>query len=126
VLNHQDVRERARVLFGPDWSAANEGRSVGVRAAAPEFFSKSFPPRLLRIGESEYVAVLGCLVTACSSRRGLLLIRRDSEQLFARLDEGGFTHYYALEVGMGAPPETHALVDAAWRVLEQASGWEAG
>ena len=121
VLSHPAVREKVRLLFGSDLSGDAERRRE-LSASAADFFSKSSPPRLLRIGELDYIAASGCLPGACQSHRGLLLIRADGEELLARLDEGGFTHYYAYAAGVAMTPWRHALVDVAWHALEPAPG----
>ncbi|MFQ5896679.1 MAG: hypothetical protein ACE5JN_00300 [Candidatus Methylomirabilia bacterium] len=117
MLGHPQVREKVQALFGPDWSP--EGRRE-LSAAAPEFFSKSFPIRLLRIRAQDYIGAAGCLPKACLTHRGLLLIRVDGEELLARLDAGGFSHYYGFGL-MVRMPQDRALVDAAWRALDLAS-----
>lgn len=55
------------------------------------------------------------------THRRLLLIRSEGDELLARLDEGGFTHYYACRAGAGLSPWDQALVDNAWRALAPAS-----
>jgi len=114
ILNHPEMRDKVRQLFGADWSpVAERGR------AASAFFSKSFPTSVLRIAGSDSIAAPGCVPEACLTHRGLLLVRTDGAQLLARLDEGGFTRYYAFGIGMVGTPENRELVDAAWRELER-------
>jgi len=119
ILNHPEMRDKVQRLFGPAW-----GPDAG-RRAAPAFFSKSFPTSVLRVGGAEYIAAPGCVPEACLTHRGLLLIRTDEKQLLARLDEGGFTRYYAFAVGVGietvGTPQDRATVDAAWREPERVS-----
>lgn len=120
ILNHPELRDNVPRLFGADWSSvAERGR------AASAFFSKSFPTSVLRVEGSDYIAASGCVPEACLTHRGLLLIRTDRAQLLARLDEGGFTRYYALRIGVGIEGvgtlRDRETVDAAWRALERAS-----
>ena len=125
TFNNPAINEKARLLFGSDWGTIG-GRGRLATVAAPEFFLKSSEPRLVKIEEWEYIAIQGCVPKACASHRGLMLIRSGGERLLARLDEGGFTHYYAFGAGMGEMSQQWAAVDAAWRALERASGWLAG
>jgi len=115
ILNHPELRGKVRQLFGSDWDPGAEGRRAAFRAA-PAFFSKPFPTRLLRIEGTDYIAAPGCVAEACPTDRGLLLVRADGALLLARLDTGGFTRYYAFGAETGAYRE---LLDAAWRELEQ-------
>lgn len=117
ILNHPELRGKVRQLFGSDWDPGAEGRRVAF-PAAPAFFSKPFPTRLLRIEGADYIAAPGCAAEACLTDRGLLLVRADGALLLARLDVGGFTRYYAFGAET-ATPVYRELLDAAWRELEQ-------
>jgi len=117
VLDHPALRERIIGLFGPDWKpSAESGGKLPTGAAA--FFAHSSPPQLVRMDGAHYIAVTGCMPSACAGNRGLILIREDSELLLARVDEGGYAHYYA----WGAPATRATIgptvVDGAWRALE--------
>jgi hypothetical protein len=115
VFEHPAIRDKVRALFGPDWSGGREGR---LSAAVAAFFSTSSAPKPLRVGDREYLAVPGCMATACATRRGLLLIGADGERLLARVDDGGFTLHYGFGPGMTAmTPQDRLLVDAAWGAL---------
>ncbi len=115
ILENPAIRDKVRALFGPDWNA---GRATGLSAAAGRFFSTSSPPRALRIGDREYLAVSGCMTAACATHRGLVLIAADGERLLARVDDGGFTLHYGFGPGMTAmTPQDRLLVDAAWGAL---------
>jgi hypothetical protein len=113
VFNNPFLRDKIRALFGADW---NPGGQLAL--GAPAFFPPSSPIRSLRIGDQEYIAITGCVPIACARDRGLLLIRQDGEQLMARLDEGGFSHYY--DHAPGASPSTvpRSWIDNAWRALQ--------
>ena len=116
IFENPAIRDKVRALFGPDWSA---GRAGGLSAAAAAFFSTSSAPKPLRVGDREYLAVPGCMTTACAARRGLVLIGADGERLLARVDDGGFTLHYGFGPGMTAlTPHDRLLVDAAWGVLQ--------
>ncbi len=111
VLEHPMLGEKVRALFTE--------RGPGLVAPAATFFSKSSPPRALRIADRDYVAASGCMATACATRRGLLLVSDDGQRLLARIDDGGFTHDYGFGPGMVAmTPQDRLLIDAAWRALE--------
>ncbi|MGH2348133.1 MAG: hypothetical protein ACRDFT_01550 [bacterium] len=115
VMTNPLIDDQVRMLFGVDWKGGAPG---GTRASAPEFFTASAPPRLVEIGGVEYVAVTGCRALACGRDRGLLLIRTDGNQFLARLDEGGFSHYY----GHGSVDMhrwSRAGLNAAWDELEE-------
>jgi hypothetical protein len=125
ILAAPAMREKAQVLFGAGWSAAGV-QAGGLSAAAPEFFSRSAAPRVLRVGATDYIAVPGCMAPACATRRGVLLIRGDGEELPARLDDGGFTLCYGFGPDMATLTPAHRLaVDAARRALERSAGWPA-
>jgi hypothetical protein len=113
VFNNPLVRDKILALFGPDWNPG--GR---LTFAAPAFFPPSSPLRSLRLGDQDYIAITGCVSTACTSHRGLLLIRQDGGQLMARLDEGGFSHYYDFAPGANASTVPRDWIDSAWRAVQ--------
>ncbi|HSF03524.1 MAG TPA: hypothetical protein VLA62_10960, partial [Solirubrobacterales bacterium] len=49
----------------------------------------------------------------------LLLIQEGGEALLARLDEGGFSHYYAYGGTWGVAGSTARIADSALRALER-------
>jgi hypothetical protein len=121
MLDHPALREKVRALFGRDWATPAPPRAAAARritVAPPEFFLRAGPPRVLRIAGSDYVGAPGCQPASCSLLRGLLLVRTDGEALLARLDEGGFSHYYGYAAGMAMTPDGRLLLDSAWRTLE--------
>ena len=96
---------------GPDWALEPGHR---LRAPASSFFASSDPVQLVRTNDAEYVAVSGCGPAGCRAQRGLLLVRSpDGENLLARLDEGGFGHYYAYGAGLSMSSAVRALLDRA-------------
>lgn len=116
VINHPQLRDKIRNLFGPDWALAAEGRGKIVKGAAA-YFGRTEPPRGVRVGDTNYVAVTGCVPAACRSERVLLLIQEGGEGLLARLDEGGFSHYYAYGGNWGLAGSTARIVDSGLRAL---------
>ncbi len=121
VFNNPELGDKARALFAADWSPG--GR---IAFGAPAFFPASSSLRMLRLGDRDYIAITGCVTAACATHRGLLLIRQDGEQLLARLDEGGFSHYYDHGPGASAPAVPRASIDAAWHAVESIDhGWAA-
>lgn len=110
VLTNPALATKIRALFGPDWALEPGNR---LRAPAATFFASGDAPRLIRTGEAEYVAVSGCGPAGCRAQRGVMLVRPDGESLLARLDEGGFSHYYAYGAGLSMSPANRALLDRA-------------
>ena len=113
ILDNSALRDKVRALFGADWNVG--GR---LKIGAPAFFPASSPLRMIRIGDQEYIAVAGCVTEACTTQRGLLLIRPDGEHLMARIDEGGFSHYYDYRSGAPAAQVPQTTIDRAWGAIE--------
>jgi len=118
VLQNAQMGDKIRALFGPDWTPAAQGGGQLVMGAAP-YFERGGPLRMVRIGGEDYIAVTGCVPRDCDTQRVLLLIRADGSQLLARLDEGGFSHYY----GYGSEALTRntapLVVDSGLRALKR-------
>ncbi len=113
VFNNPQLRDKIRALFGADW-----GSTGRLGFGAPDFFPASSPIRMLRIGEREYIAITGCVTSACKDHRGLLLIAPEGDRLSARLDEGGFSHYYDYGAGASQAAVPRSSIDGAWLALE--------
>lgn len=113
IFNNPQLRDKVQALFGADWSATGS-----LAFGAPAFFPASSSIRMLRIGEREYIAVSGCVTSACKEHRGLLLIGPDGDPLLARLDEGGFSHYYNHGRGATEAAVPHSAIDGAWLAIE--------
>jgi hypothetical protein len=116
VINNPQLRDRIRNLFGADWTPTAEGRGKIAKGAAA-YFGRTEAPRGVRVGDANYVAVSGCVPATCRSERVLLLIQEGGEGLLARLDEGGFSHYYAYGGGWGLAGTTAQTLDSALRAL---------
>jgi len=114
VLAHAETSESVRRLFDSDRGRA---QPLPLSRNAAEFFGNPSPTRVVRIAGTDYIAATGCVPNACSAHRGLLLVRVDGQVLFARLDDGGFAHYYGFGTGVEMTPNTLALLDAAWSAL---------
>ena len=126
ILENPQLRDKVRALFGGDWAPPTPGGAGKLALAAPQYFERGGPVRMVRIGDADYISVTGCAPQACPSRRGLLLIREGGEQLMARLDEGGFSHHYAYGPGVvGGPGGAGVVLEATLRALEHASGGNA-
>lgn len=119
VLNNPAVRDKVRSLFGVDWTPAVQNRGQITRGAAA-YFGKVERPRGVRIADANYLAVTGCVPAACASERVLLLIQEGGERLLARLDEGGFSHYYAYGGTWALAGSTARVVDSGLKALERA------
>ena len=93
---------RSATSSARDWTPAADGRGKIAKGAAA-YFGRTEAPRGVRVGDANYVAVDGCVPATCRSERVLLLIQEGGEGLLARLDEGGFSHYYAYGGTGGSP-----------------------
>jgi hypothetical protein len=113
VVNNPQLRDKIRTLFGADW---NPGK---IRRGASAYFGRVAPPRGVRVGDKNYVAVTGCVAAACPVERVLLLIQESGDSMLARLDEGGYSHYYAYGPEWGAAGSTQQATDAALRALSR-------
>jgi hypothetical protein len=122
ILEHPQMRDKVRALFGADWAPPTPGGVGKPQAAAPQYFELGGPVRMVRVGGADYITVTGCARQACTGRRGLLMIREGGEQLMARLSEGGFLHHYAYGPGVvGGPAGAGPMLDSAVRALERLS-----
>jgi hypothetical protein len=117
VLQNPEIADKVRVLFGPDWMPGTPGGGQLLLPGAQAYFEQGAPVRMLRIGGTDYIAVSGCVPGRCNSRHALLLIEVGGGRLFARLDEGGFVHYYGY--GSEGVMKTTAplIVDSGFRAL---------
>jgi hypothetical protein len=113
VVNNPELRDKIRNLFGADWNAGK------LRRGAAAYFGRVTAPRGVRVGDKNYVAVTGCVPAACSGERVLLLIQETGDSMLARLDEGGYSHYYAHGPEWGAAGSTQQAADAALRALSR-------
>src|SRR5262245_28229541 len=116
VIQSPELRDKIPALFGADWMPGRGQTASG----ASTFFEKSGPLRMVRISGKDYVAVAGCVASACATRRVLLLIAEGGSPLLARLDDGAVPHYYA-HGSASVPPPTNAatIVDAGQRALQR-------
>ena len=123
ILANPQLRDKVRALFGADWAPPTPGGVGKPTGAAPEYFEIGGPVRMVSVGGTNYIAVTGCSRRACTSQRGLLLIREGGEQLMARLDEGGFLHQYAYGTGVqvGGPTGAGAVLESALLELQRVS-----
>ena len=114
ILANPQLRDKVQALYGPDWNPTPK-----VPSGAPAYFPASSSIRLVTIGADDYIAVTGCVQSACGSNKGLLLIRQDGDQLLSRLDQGGLSHYY--QYGVGATPNNvpRASIDGAWITIQR-------
>ena len=120
VIQSPELRDKIPALFGADWMPAAQGRGQ-IASGAATFFEKGGSLRMVNIAGKDYIAVTGCVASACRTRRVLLLIGEGGSQLLARLDDGPVPHYYAHGSGGVAPPaNASAIVDAGLRALQGA------
>jgi hypothetical protein len=118
VFDNPEMRAKVRALFGPDWVPAAQGGGR-LEHGAVAYFPASSALRMLRIDGQDYIAITGCVASACVTHRGLVLIRADGEELWARLDEGGFARYYGYGPAMTGTRVSPPFIDGAWRAVEQ-------
>ena len=118
VLQNPEVTGKVRALFGADWAPASQGGGQ-LALGAGAYFGGNGPLRMVRIGGVDYIALAGCVPSACNTHRVLLLVRDGGSELLARLDEGGFVHYY----GYGSKDVTRntapLIVDSGLRALRR-------
>ena len=114
VVNNPQLRDKIRSMFGADWAPG--GKLV---RGAMAYLGRTEPPRGVRVGDRNYVAVTGCVPDNCRAERVLLLIQEGGEALLARLDEGGFSHYYAYGGDWGLSGSTARTVDSGLRALRR-------
>ena len=114
VVNNPQLRDKIRDLFGVDWAPGGK-----IVRGAMAYLGRTESPRGVRIGDRNYVAVTGCVPATCRAERALLLIQEGGEALLARLDEGGFSHYYAYGGDWGLAGSTARIVDSGLRALER-------
>jgi len=119
AIEHPALRDEVQALFARDWEQPSA--AAGPSRPAPQFFANGSRPRAVRIDGQEYVGVVGCAAPGCTAGQGLLLVTPDRSRLLARLDEGGFSHYYARGTGLQIDESTRALLDAAWRATSARS-----
>ena len=113
ALRNPKIGDKIRAMFGSDW----DGGLLAPRGASA-YFGQGGPPRTVRIGGVDYVAFTGCMPNACAARRVLLLIRGGGSEMIARLDEGGFVHYYAY--GNVTRDAAQLVADSGLRALQRA------
>jgi len=114
VVNNPQLRDKIRSMFSTDWAPGGKL----VRGAMP-YLERTEAPRGVRIGDRNYVAVTGCVPATCRTDRVVLLIQEGGDALLARLDEGGFSHYYAYGGDWGLAGSTARIVDSGLRALER-------
>ncbi len=113
VVQNPAIGDRVRAMFGADWSG---GQLAFPGASA--YFARGGPPQMVRIGGVDYIAFNDCVPNACDAGRVLLLIREGGSEIVARLDEGGFAHYYAF--GNVTRDTAQLVADSGLRALRQA------
>lgn len=118
VFDHPDMRDKVRALFGSDWSPGAQGGGR-LEYGAAAYFPADSSIRMLRVDDQDYIAISGCVARACTTHRGLVLMRADGGQLWARLDEGGFSRYYGHGPAMTGALVSPAFIDGAWRAIER-------
>jgi hypothetical protein len=118
IFDNAEMHDKIRMMFGSDWMPAAQGGGR-LRYGAAAYFPGSSRIRMLRMDDREYIAISGCVATACATHRGLVLIRADGDELWARLDEGGFSRYYGHGPAMTGALVSPAFIDSAWRAVER-------
>ena len=119
VFDSPEIRDKIRMMFGSDWTPAAQGGGR-LQYGAAAYFPGDSRIRMLRMDGRDYIAISGCVVTVCATHRGLVLIRADGDEMWARLDEGGFARYYGHGPAMTGARVSPAFIDSAWRAVERA------
>lgn len=110
ALRNPVIGDKVRAMFGPDWTGG-QFAPTGARS----YFVGDTPPRRVRIEGTDYIAYTGCVPGDCATRPVLLLIREGGEDIIARVDDGGFSHYYTYgNVGRDAG---RLIADSGMRAL---------
>ena len=125
VIDNPEMQPRIRALYGSDWAPAAQGGGR-LQYGAAAYFPPNAPIRMVRIDNQDYIAITGCVRSACAANRALLLIREDGTELWSRLDEGGFSRYYGHGPSLVVTPVSPTFIDSAWRALESVGGTAAG
>lgn len=118
VFDNAEMRDKIRMMFGSDWTPAAQGGGR-LQYGAAAYFPGDSRIRMLRMDGRDYVAISGCVASACATHRGLVLIRADGDETWARLDEGGFSRYYGHGPAMTGAHVSPAFIDSAWRAVER-------
>ena len=118
VFDNAEMRDKIRMMFGSDWTPAAQGGGR-LQYGAAAYFPGDSRIRMLRMDGREYIAISGCVATSCATHRGLVLIRADGDEMWARLDEGGFSRYYGHGPAMTGARVSPAFIDSAWRAVER-------
>jgi hypothetical protein len=118
VLASPEMRSKVTALFGPDWLPAAQGAGQ-LRYGAASYFPAGSSLHMIRMQDRDFIAISGCVPAACRDHPGLLLIRDDGEQLWARLDEGGFSRYYGRGPALTATLVSPTWIDSAWRAVQR-------
>jgi hypothetical protein len=113
VAQNPILGDKVRAMFGPDWSG---GQLASPGASG--YFANGVAPRMVRVGGVDYIAYTGCLPAACETSRLLLLVRAGGSEMVARLDDGGFAHYYAY--GNVNRDTAQLVADSGLRALRRA------
>ncbi len=118
VFENPQMRHKVRALFGSDWSPAAQGGGQ-IEQGAAAYFPADSTIRMVRVDGRDYIAIMGCVPAACATHRGLVLIQTDGQELWARLDEGGFSRYYGHGPALAGTLVSPAFIDSAWRAVER-------
>lgn len=118
IFEGPEMRDKVRALFGSDWAPASQGGGR-LQYGAAAYFPPDSRIRMLRMDNQEFIAITGCAVRDCAGHRGLILIRADGDELYSRIDEGGFSRYYGHGPAMTGALVSPAFIDSAWRAVER-------
>ena len=79
VFDSAELRDRIRMMFGSDWTPAAQGGGR-LEYGAAAYFPASSRIRMLRMDGRDYIAITGCVATACATHGGLFLIGPDGRE----------------------------------------------
>jgi len=118
VFDSTELGDKVHTMFGSDWAPAAQGGGR-LQYGAAAYFPDNSRIRMLRMDGRDYIAITGCVATACATHGGLVLIQPDGNEMWARLDEGGFSRYYGYGPGMTGALVSPTFIDSAWRAVSR-------
>lgn len=118
IFNSPSMGEKVQEMFGKDWLPGSQSGGA-LRYGAAAYFPANSSLRMLRMDGREYVAIMGCVQEACATHRGLILLPVDGDEMWARIDEGGYSRYYGRGPAMTNGLVRPAFIDSAWRAVER-------
>ena len=80
VVESAELRDKIRTMFGSDWAPAAQGGGR-LQYGAAGYFPGNSRIRMLRMDGRDYIAINGCVATACATHPGLVLISAEGDPI---------------------------------------------